>query len=821
MLNVERALQINIALLVMLGALLLGLGNGNMWLPAMAFVASLTSLYLTDIYRVLSLNRIVANLASILAAVYSLNDFFRNNSESQLLSIASFLIYLQILLQFQTKTSRIYWQLLVLSLLQVVVAAALYVRVESGLLFVVYMVLAITAMTLTYIYRENKEIRERSERAATELRQSRQAATTAVSRLHAAPILLFNSEHTEPKTTGMLMRRAVLAGGAAVLLAGVLFYCVPKPDKTWRGINAEDANRTGFSTEIRFDKSGRIAQSDRVVFRASLTDPKTMRKFELDGEPYFRGMALHRYNIDRRSMTWQESAPMSTRFTRSPLPNHERRGGLDILEVDMEGTELDVLFTINPSHALPDTPTDMVYEPFSSTLIRDMTSAGIKSQEPYRYKVALGLVRDRKQPDMFPYYDLKSRSFEEPMDPGTKISMTQRKADTQTYIAKLAKDLTADIDRNERREIAQTLSDHLQFSNQFRYTLDFGSVEFNRNLDPIEDFVKNHRVGNCEYFASALCLMLRSLNIPCRIVVGYRGGDYNKVAQHYVVRDKHAHAWVEVYLEPEHLTDEEINSGVGGPSGAWLRLDPTPASLASEGDDIFSAANDALDLAQVLWDDLVFGFNKDRQKSYYSRLLGESSYFDQVFRLSEIDDSLGDVAENLGIDRGYRRILAQLIVVSLLALTALTWWFWRRRRLSRIAGGKKPVPIRKIIGSVATLISPKLGRWISGPVISPLQGEPVDFYEQFARILKRAGWQRGESQTQSEFVQQVQQELLERHAESDIATHLDGIVDAFYLVRFGGKSLSQPQQETVLKQLSKLETFLSSRNAPAIGSTAT
>ena len=79
-------------------------------------------------------------------------------------------------------------------------------------------------------------------------------------------------------------------------------------------------------------------------------------------------------------------------------------------------------------------------------------------------------------------------------------------------------------------------------------------------LDPIEDFVTKNPRGHCEYFATALCLMLRSQGIPARVVIGYRTGEFNRVSEVFHVRQLHAHTWVEAYLAPGQIP-VEIDQG--------------------------------------------------------------------------------------------------------------------------------------------------------------------------------------------------------------------------------------------------------------------
>ena len=80
-------------------------------------------------------------------------------------------------------------------------------------------------------------------------------------------------------------------------------------------------------------------------------------------------------------------------------------------------------------------------------------------------------------------------------------------------------------------------------------------------IDPVAGFLQNRLQGHCELFASTLALSLRLRGIPTRYVVGFQMNEYNALARHYLIRERDAHAWVEVYL-----------------NGQWQTFDPTPAS---------------------------------------------------------------------------------------------------------------------------------------------------------------------------------------------------------------------------------------------------
>ncbi len=85
--------------------------------------------------------------------------------------------------------------------------------------------------------------------------------------------------------------------------------------------------------------------------------------------------------------------------------------------------------------------------------------------------------------------------------------------------------------------------------------------------DPVVGWLENGSQGHCELFAGAFILLAREAGYPARMVVGYAGGSWNAVEDYFVVRNRDAHAWVEVY-------DVESRS--------WLRVDPTPGRGSSD-----------------------------------------------------------------------------------------------------------------------------------------------------------------------------------------------------------------------------------------------
>jgi hypothetical protein len=107
--------------------------------------------------------------------------------------------------------------------------------------------------------------------------------------------------------------------------------------------------------------------------------------------------------------------------------------------------------------------------------------------------------------------------------------------------------------------------------------------------DPVLDFLRTHREGHCEYFATAMTLLARTSGVPARMVGGFRVAERNAIGGWYVVREKNAHAWVEAYVD-----------------GAWRTFDPTPPAAIEANAPRETGALGALgDVARVAWTRVV------------------------------------------------------------------------------------------------------------------------------------------------------------------------------------------------------------------------
>ena len=124
----------------------------------------------------------------------------------------------------------------------------------------------------------------------------------------------------------------------------------------------------------------------------------------------------------------------------------------------------------------------------------------------------------------------------------------------------------------------------------FAYTLNLTGKP---GEDPLAHFLFETRAGHCEYFASAMAIMLRTLGIPTREVNGFLPGEYNDLGGDYIVRASDAHSWVEVYF----------------PGTGWMTFDPTPPGAEMPKADFFSRLGQYMDWFELTWNEWVINYD--------------------------------------------------------------------------------------------------------------------------------------------------------------------------------------------------------------------
>jgi len=133
--------------------------------------------------------------------------------------------------------------------------------------------------------------------------------------------------------------------------------------------------------------------------------------------------------------------------------------------------------------------------------------------------------------------------------------------------------------------------------------------------------------GHCELFAGSFTLLARLAGIPTRVVTGFKGGTWSGFENYYMVRNRDAHAWCEVYDGKKD----------------WVRVDPTPGSgpaglesavTASFGQlNIDKSWRAYLDSLRILWYRRIVNFDRDQQTAVASYMKSAGSEFLETLRL--------------------------------------------------------------------------------------------------------------------------------------------------------------------------------------------
>ncbi len=338
----------------------------------------------------------------------------------------------------------------------------------------------------------------------------------------------------------------------------------------------------------------------------------------------------------------------------------------------------------------------------------------------------------------------------------------------------LALQITAGLSRPQDK--ARALERYLQ--TQFSYStqlLPLSERERSRHQDPIAAFLFERKRGHCEYFASALSLLLRAVDIPSRSVNGYLGGEWNEFGGYIVVRQQHAHSWVEAFV-PTEASAHVAKAAGGGPEtegadapdapdakdpagehGVWITLDPTPLSALNPGRYGFlQRARRFSDSVEMSWNKYVLEYDPRAQQRLADRLRS-------VFRVSQTLRAPAGPAS---------RHIARTVVIGILSVGLL---------LAAIAGLRR----LKLRGSL------RLGF-----------GDPSDKDDRHRRGVQaaaRAQLKRALSTLRKRgFVQksgETLQKLAERIQESGepCAPHFQKLVSHYYAHRFGEQDIDLPE----------------------------
>ena len=253
---------------------------------------------------------------------------------------------------------------------------------------------------------------------------------------------------------------------------------------------------------------------------------------------------------------------------------------------------------------------------------------------------------------------------------------------------------------------------------KYSYTLDLTGTP---GKDPLAHFLFETRAGHCEYFASAMTVMLRTLGIPAREVNGFLPGEYNDLGGDYIVRASDAHSWVEAYF----------------PHNGWIVFDPTP-DAAAPNTSLFTRISQFADWAELTWNDWVIGYDFQHQAALAQSVQMRSRNWRDLASnwFNDRQRHFKDRLSNWQLRHNALGLALPLLLFAMLVAlryghieTAL-----RRLRTALQIRGKNPAAAR-------TLLASRL-------------------YQEMLHLMGRHGYERPETQTAFEFAAGVKKPVL-------------------------------------------------------------
>ena len=503
-----------------------------------------------------------------------------------------------------------------------------------------------------------------------------------------------------------LFRTAMAIVLAIVCAAFGIFFLLPRVTGKYLIASYGQKNLlvSGFSDSIQLGEIGRIQQTDDVILHARFSIVPSSIKIPDDIK--WRGISLAIFDGKRwsnppktssfapstdlgfalpglRDRHWQDSYP--------PRPGTAASQFL-YFEVNLEPVGTNIYF-------LPENPLSLRASVRAIEIDNAASVFDLDNSRPISNYGGVSRLSNRGEVRNTP----DSRTYA----PDIEIHYMQLPK-TDPRIHRLALQITA----NAKTSYEQAEAIELYLRTNYGYTLQLPSEP---EADPLAHFLFVRREGHCEYFASAMAVMLRTLGIPARVVNGFRNGEYNNLTGSYIIRGKNAHSWVEVYF-----------SGYG-----WASFDPTPAT-AQDSTTTWSRMSLYADAAREFWREWVINYDFSHQFQLSNRVGGGSrSLFERVrvwgaTKYAAMLTSIRSVQHKFRRSPGpwLTRGIAAITILLVLANLPRIFVAIRRNQIARTPG--------RAPASAASI-----------------------WYDRLTSRLAQRGWQRANSQTAEEYANSI------------------------------------------------------------------
>ncbi len=488
-------------------------------------------------------------LAAIAYFAFFIADYFFL-SRSFLPPVVHLVLFAVLIRLFTLRRERDYVTLAVLAFLMILAAAIFTVDSLFLLCFALFLLLAV----VTFVLMEMRHSQRGSVLPAP-------ASTSDIRRLPA-----------------LLARLGPAIMLLILLIAAGIFFLLPRRSAGYLGAYSFGTDlSTGFSDKVQLGQIGRIQQSDAVAMHIQI-EGDTSGGHDL----YWRGISLSQFdgsnwfNPDRLSGRQPIGASLGATFD---IPGYGS-GRSSLLPGPAHMIHYRVLLEPIGTNVFFTAPwIKRIKGPYRGLFVgRDGTVGNVDADGISRYEADSDLsvpsVEKLRAADAADGVPISPVYLQLPaLDPRIPI-----------LAASITQSASSSYDK------AAQLQDYLR--THFSYTLQLPAQPVK---DPVANFLFERRQGHCEYFASSMAVMLRSLGIPSRVVNGFHGGEFNQLTGDYIVRARDAHSWVEAYF----------------PGEGWITFDPTPAGAS--GTHSLGRIALYLDAMSSFWREWIVSYDKSHQ----------------------------------------------------------------------------------------------------------------------------------------------------------------------------------------------------------------
>ncbi len=790
--SIERFLQLSLSGQIVLAAFLLFLGQGLEWIALAVALFVLVAFLLVDKYKIFQLNPLGLNVLTLLVAGFCIYNLFFYAAPFQIVtSTANALLLMELILLLRKKTFHTYWLIFLLSIFQVVVGSAFRQQTSFGLLLLLFTTIALISLTTLTFYRQAEELTEVNDSVKDKKTKEKMADEDSESLLRSS-VRNAQQRGKQFPFCFSLTWKLIATGLFSLLISVLFFFLMPRFGEgaylgfPGRGTGAPTS--IGFNDVIRLGDLGPRQKDSTIVCQVKLFEGDTETPAQNPSQLYLRGVTVNLYE----NRQWRSQNHSDRDFFPQPNKRLKKYDNLKTTVTDENGAQSDlttrIQYDIQPTDRLeafavwPFYPRDLVQFRIAFTfnvLDQRLNRRDFIARQRHVFELYAPSVQHGVQTEIVPklYPQEFTPLLQAPNDEnGDPLVPSARK-----LAEKWLEEAGLTVEKDGVEKVARQLCRKLRDSGEYVYSLN--PQARNRNLDPLEDFLSEHKVGHCEFFASALTMLLRSVNIPAQPVIGYATNEYNKYGNYYTVRQRHAHAWVDVWIPPNQLdldydqpapaivTADNFNSYKKTWSerdwfyGGWLRLDPTPSVSEEE-----TQIN-----AFVDWFGSLFDWMNVQWEKYMIKM-------DPKTQQAQVYDPIRHLWDNSKLYRWLRDFfrktsIKKFLTVLILVLIGLYWtikllsavWEWLQIRV-------------KFKGSRLRVIETR-----------------VEFYRRFEKALRRRGFTRRADQTPLEFALEL--EGLPQFAGWTIRPK--EIAMKYYAVRYGGETVSPEWIKAVKASLRK------------------